>query len=253
MRQLPLFKFAWFNDFDGDISKLANIAVAESWNYKNNPSKVKKYPILNNYIHHTYIKIEEEGKVEFESDYCCFDTGLVTPNQEEIFAFFEKNKKPKTTIKWYFKEFMKRSDRELMKFSKLPEPVNFYTNASDLIYDINLEFRLNIDHIIIDNKERFPEPYKSMENHQLIILIQGAIEDSKKRIRRNYKTSIPQYFKEKIQLLIPLCLKSKENADLALVIEKENSIYRATTCLTLDMAYNNARLVAKPDDAWLIP
>ncbi len=46
-------------------------------------------------------------------------------------------------------------------------------------------------------------------------------------------------------------LTSKASADLALVIEKENGVYRASTCLTLDMAINNARLIAKPDDEWL--
>jgi len=55
----------------------------------------------------------------------------------------------------------------------------------------------------------------------------------------------------KLQLLIPLCLIAKSKADLALVIEKENEIYRASTCLTLDMGINNARLIAKPDDEWL--
>ena len=44
---------------------------------------------------------------------------------------------------------------------------------------------------------------------------------------------------------------SKSKADLALVIENCNGSYRASTCLTLDMAINNARLIAKPDDEWL--
>lgn len=30
-------------------------------------------------------------------------------------------------------------------------------------------------------------------------------------------------------------------------------MYRASTCLTLDMAINNARLLAKPDRDWLNP
>lgn len=46
-------------------------------------------------------------------------------------------------------------------------------------------------------------------------------------------------------------MTSKASADLALVIEKEHGVYRASTCLTLDMAINNARLIAKPDDEWL--
>lgn len=58
-------------------------------------------------------------------------------------------------------------------------------------------------------------------------------------------------FFQQIQLLLPLCLTSKTDADLALVVERGNNVYRASTCLTLDMAINNARLIAKPDDEWL--
>ncbi|KPB12357.1 hypothetical protein AC518_4171 [Pseudomonas syringae pv. syringae] len=40
---------------------------------------------------------------------------------------------------------------------------------------------------------------------------------------------------------------------MALVIEDHNSFYRAATCLMLDWAYSNARLLAKPDKEWLQP
>lgn len=52
---------------------------------------------------------------------------------------------------------------------------------------------------------------------------------------------------------MPLCLVSKSEADLALVVNKEEYVYKAHTVLTLDQAYNNARLLAKPDREWLNP
>ena len=104
---------------------------------------------------------------------------------------------------------------------------------------------------IEDNIDRFPFAFQKMDRYQLSVLLEGTINDAKRRIRRNYKTAVPQYYKGKLQLLLPLCLTSKASADLALVVEKENNIYRASTCLTLDMAINNARLIAKPDDEWL--
>ena len=42
-------------------------------------------------------------------------------------------------------------------------------------------------------------------------------------------------------------------ADLALVVERFADFYRAATCLALDMAYNNARQLARPDRDWLAP
>ncbi len=248
----PLFRFVWFPDFGSSMKELSATAMNEGeWDYSSHP--LKNYPILRNYIHHTFAKIESEGKIEIEKEYALFNTGLVTENQEEIFAYFQKNKRPETTIPWYFLGWKKASDRDLMKFSRLPEVANYFENPSDLIYDVRLDLRINMDHIITDNRGRFPLSFKEMDQHQLSSLLKGTVDDAKKRIRRNYKTAIPQYFKGKIQLLLPLCLQSQSKADLALVVEKENGIYRASTCLTLDMAINNARLLAKPDAEWLRP
>lgn len=73
----------------------------------------------------------------------------------------------------------------------------------------------------------------------------------KKRVSSNYKLAVPQYFDDKIQLLLPLCLCSDEVFDMALAVTKKNGYYQGHTCLTLDMAYNNARLIAKPENNWL--
>lgn len=246
-----LFDFSWFTNFSDSIRELKELAMDEDWDYKLNPTG--KSPILVNYIHHTFSKISEENKIEISGTYCIFNTGLVTSNQEEIFGFFAKNKKPGTTIPWYFQGWRKASDRDLIKFSKLPEIANYFNESIDLIYNTKYELRINYDHIISDNLSRFPESLRGIGNYQLANILEGTINDAKKRIKRNYKTAIPQFFNGRLQLLLPLCLTSKAKADLALVIEKENEVYRASTCLTLDMAINNARLIAKPDDEWLKP
>jgi len=246
---MKLFDFSWIPSFKQSIDDLKRLAMIENWDYCRNPTG--EHPILINYIHHTFEKVFSENKIEYTDDFACFNTGLVTENQEEIFGYFQKNRKPNSTIPYYFIGWRKSSDRDLSKFSKLADIAIYITDPSDLIYNSSLELRINIDHIILDNKVRFPSPLNIMDNYQLGNILQGTIEDAKKRIRRNYKTAIPQYYKGKLQLLIPLCLITKAKADLALVIEKENGVYRASTCLTLDMAINNARLLAKPDDEWL--
>lgn len=92
-----------------------------------------------------------------------------------------------------------------------------------------------------------------MDNYALQNVIRGAIDNAKERVRRSYKTAIPHFYIEQVQLLFPLCLSNPQRADLALVVEKHSTFYRATTCLTLDMAYNDARLIATPDRDWLQP
>lgn len=246
---MKLFDYAWFNDFHGYVDNLKNLAMKEDWDYKRNP--LGKNPILENYIKHTFCKVYEENKVLEQNDYALFNTGLVTDYQEEIYGLLQLNKRPGTTIPWYFIGWRKSSERDLMKFSRLPLNANYFENPSDLIYDSRLELRVNVNHIIDDNLERFPSTLQQMDKYQLGVLLGGTIDDAKRRIQRNYKTAVPQFYDGRLQLLLPLCLTSKAIADLALVIEKENGVYRASTCLTLDMAINNARLIAKPDDEWL--
>ena len=48
-------------------------------------------------------------------------------------------------------------------------------------------------------------------------------------------------------------MTSPSQVDLALTVSREGDVYLASTVLTLDMAYNNARLVARPDSDWLTP
>ncbi len=245
---MQLFEYSWFTNFHASIDELKSIAMQEDWDYKKNP--IGKNPILENYIKHTFIKLHAENKILEQNGYSVFNTGLVTDYQEEIFALCQKNKRP-GSIEWFFLGWRKASDRDLMKFNTLPDNANYFENSADLIYDTKLELRLNVNHIIDDNLTRFPTNLQSMDKYQLSVLLQGTINDAIRRIRRNYKTAVPQYYDGRLQLLLPLCLTSKASADLALVIEKANGVYRASTCLTLDMAINNARLIAKPDDEWL--
>lgn len=141
------------------------------------------------------------------------------------------------------------------KFSKLPEMAFYWDDPSKIIFDPRKDLVVNIEHIIQDNKTRFPQPYNSMDDYMLQNYISGCIENAKQKLRRNYKIAAPQYFLTSgtIQLLIPLCLSKPDVADLAIVVEDYGNIYRAATCLTLDMAINNARLLAKQDRDWLNP
>ena len=213
---MKLFDFAWFQNFHNSIADLKTIAMEENWDYKNRP--VGKNPILENYIHHTFSKLHEEEKVNVQGDYAVFNTGLVTEFQEEIFAFFQKNKRINTTIPWFFLGWRKASDRDLMKFGSLPEVANYFSNPSDLIYDTRLDLRTNVNHIIEDNIGRFPVQYQNMDRYQLGVLLEGTIKDAIHRVKRNYKTAVPQYYNGYLQLLLPICLRSFANSFCTLLI-----------------------------------
>lgn len=249
-----LRNFAYIHDIDQKLEELASIAQPENWSYRHTPSP-HKLPILFNYLFYTFARLHEEGKVACSTDgtRACFNTGLVTPNQEEVFAYLVPNKNPDQQA-WFLAKFCRESDRDLLVFGQLPDTAHYFSDPSELLYNTTLDLRKNVDHIIDDNKGRFPEPFRSMvDNYQLRIALDGSIEHAKKRVTRNYKTAVPQYYQGRIQLLLPLCMTNRSNADLALVVYRQGDVYLASTCLTLDMAYNNARLLARPDTEWLEP
>ncbi len=261
-----LFKFAFCmrrnrrnpesnRDFKDFLRELALIASQENWG--------DDFSILESYIFHTYIKLAHDYNgasdrdtknkiIATSGDFACFNTGLFTDLYEPIYALFEKNK-IKNKQPWFLVGFRKESDTSLNKFALLPERAQFFNNVEELVYDYRLDIRSNVSHILGDpeNIDRLPEEYRNKSKPQLAQIFEGAVQAAKKKVSSNYKLAVPQYYKNSIQLLIPISLNG-ESPDLALAIKKENNVYNARTCLTLDMAYNNARLIVKPEVDWLV-
>lgn len=247
------FQFAFIPDINDRMEELATAAEPEDWEYHHTDSQHPR-PVLYNYIRFTYRRLAEELKIILSEDgqYCCFNTGLVTEAQEPIYASFEANRHPNAQP-WFFKGWYRRGRWELNRFPELPDLAHYFDDPACLVLDTRKELRINVEHIIEENKERFPEPYRSMDSYALQTFLKGAIDNARERIRRSYKTAIPQYYRGQVQLLLPLCLGNPRKADLAMVVERHQTFYRASTCLTLDMAYNNARQLTKPDRDWLQP
>lgn len=136
-----------------------------------------------------------------------------------------------------------------------PHRANYFSDPSALVFDTNCDIIPQYPHIFGDAENFLRIPENIRESPNKTMLFNGAIERAKHMIDANYKTAVPQYYRGRIQLLIPICLISEKAPDLALVVSKNQAgtQYLGHTCLTLDMAYNNARLIARPDSAWLKP
>lgn len=249
-----LFELVFIPHMDQRLEELVALAEPEDWGYRTTPS-AHPCPVLYNYLRYTYRRLAEEEKIAVADDgrSIALNLGLVTPGQEPIYLYCTQNKLQDRNEPWHFTAWRRKGEYELTRFSRLPDMAHYFDDPAVLVLDPRKELRANVEHIIEDNKDRFPEPYKSMEVYQLQTFLKGSIDNAKERVRRNYKTAVPQYYKGKIQLLLPLCLSRPSVADLALVIDDHGAFYRASTCLTLDMAYNNARQLARPDRDWLQP
>jgi len=258
--QSELFSFAFYPSYNNAIKFLAeDLADKEEWDFSD--VQDKKCSILKNYLEFTFRKLKHENKICYSKDNknACFNTGLVTNNLEDIFALFEEYKNPRqgVTTPFCFKAFVKKSDNQFLKHfsSNIPDVANFFDKPELLLFNPKFDLISDIDHIIEDNILRFPVHLQNSDNAEVRRQLVGSIDEAKKKVRTNYKIAVPQYYDGKIQLLLPLCLTSgSPNPDLALVVHKLNdTTYTARTCLTLKMAYNNARLIVKPQSFWLKP
>ena len=86
--------------------------------------------------------------------------------------------------------------------------------------------------------------------------LKDAVDTARKYCKWNYKTAIPIYYprNNSISLLLPLKLQANHNsqADVALVVERlQNGNYQGQTILTLEMAYQDARQICRPNSEWL--
>ncbi len=249
-----LYDFAYCHPSKFD--NLATLASPEEWGQDNR--------ILVSYCRNLYKRAAEldaacsddERRLILQQDgIACFDTGLYTERYESIYALFEPNAREDARQPWFLKGFFKASDLALRDVYDLPGRIRFTDDPVDLIYDHRLKLRVNIDHILGDenNLERIPDELKGEGKKDLLRrLFEGAVMEAERRAAANYMIAVPQYYNGRIQLLLPVYLLG-DSPDLALAIQRESSYYSARTCLTLEMAYSNARLINRPESTWIKP
>jgi hypothetical protein len=227
------------------------------------------FPVLFSYLNQTCLRLIKQDKIargkstKDKMEYAYFNTGLVTPQQDEIFAYFIKNPYffeltdwGVQTAEWNFIEFNTEQSVYRRYFIEIPEIATYFSEAevADLIFDTRVPIIPDKEHLLKRKSRIESERIRNLDDEAFIEEIKDAIELAKKRIKRNYKTAIPHFYDNRIQFLLPLCFRSnKAEAVAALVVNKNENIHEAHTILSLDQAYNNARLLAKPDREWLNP
>lgn len=245
---------------DPDLfDRLATMAEPENWD-GHEAETPGGNRILRNYIRWTFERAHQQGKIPTSSDgtHSAFNTGLATARQETIYGLFRANDRPDAQP-WVFVDWRLESKRDFMDHfppSQRPDFVTYTDNPAAYIYDWRRELVVSVDHILDDqgNLERFPTTLRS-NAHLARMALKGAIDGAENRVRRNYKAAVPTWYpaQDTVQLLLPLSLLDARVVDLALVVSRQGEFYRGHTVLTTAMAYNNARLLARPDSDWLQP
>ena len=286
---MRIFDFAFVADWDSRLQKLADMAEPERWTYLHIPFS-SPLPVLDSYVRYTFIRVFEQGDVAESEQLACFNTGLLTPQQEEIFGVFtisdnydESKPVGPSNKKWFLSTWARSGERLLTGFVALPGLASYWTDPGELIFNPALQVQPNLDHIIRENLNRFPkelgghlnsegvpEDLQEMPDIEDDVLeddenenidksvplstrnnLEGAMKHSIRLAKRSYRIAVPQFHHKKIQLLLPLYLRDSEKPDLALTLERHGDWYRAATVLYPDWAYRHARLLARPNSEWL--
>jgi hypothetical protein len=267
---MQLRDWAFLGSYDFFLKQVkilsTNELPPEKWSYAGKSD----FGILKNYLYYTFEKLwqeredaEETEKQQYifmDESIACFNTGLYDKTWQPIYFYCIKNPlegfQPWRFTTFYNSYTIKYSDLSTADITALRR-ASYFSSPSDLIFDINLEITPQWNHILYEEENflRIPEQLRANGKEFCQNLIDGAIRSVKKRIEANYKTIVPQLYRGKIQLLAPLYLTNPDTPDLALVLSlsEDKSVYYGHTCLTTEMAYNNARLIARPDSYWLQP
>ena len=111
--------------------------------------------------------------------------------------------------------------------------------------------RVNVNHILGDeeNLERIPNKIRKAKN--LPLLFETAVELGIRKAVIEPGLVVPQGYQGRVQYLLPIYLTNMQKPDLAMTLTVMDGYYLGNTCLTLEMAYLNARVVVRPMAPWL--
>ena len=261
---VELFRMAYIPNWYDHLDHLAYLAVAESWRFKvNDPlRKNTRTPILEKYIHAVYKAhvidycnttepAEKDAALFVRSEYVVFNTGLVSKFYKPIYGVLERNKRLATMKDWVFGGFMDDSTAPLRFIHPLPNRPFIALQQSITSYMSHQPIRVNVEHILSDaeNVTRIPEWCRKHKN--LSLLLEAAVETTRRITEIQPSIVVPQVYQGRIQYLMPIALTDPAYADLAMAMTPMDGYYLGATCLTLAMAYTNARLLAAPTAAWL--
>lgn len=257
--------------FERFLEDIATKAVAEPWSFTHRPATCK-YPILKSYLENIFAKLQKEAaagalnKIVQSADgkHILFNTNLPDTFGEDIIIIAEVRKKVNGEVYYENPSMFTKgySEKRRLGFDvdNTPQPARFFEDVNEVIFQSSWMIDTSYEHlyhIIQDNRSRFPKEYQGKDPQTVARDLNKGIEMAISMAKRNFKYIAPMYRPQKdcIQMLMPIYLSGSycDAPDFALVLTPDNGIYIPETILPIDGAYQNARLIAMPDEAWLRP
>ena len=262
--ETDLFDFAYIPDWYGQLEELEGMVLPEPWQFKRPSIETKNQdtPILERYIHIIFRKqsidynsakekAEAARYFHIENECACFHTGLYTERYKAIYAFFDRNKRRDSMLDWYFRGFCDEVSPRLKYIEPLPERPHYHVAGRSDSFNPDWPIRVKVEHILGDEENMGRIPYRIRRAKNLPLLLETAVELARRKAVIEPGIVVPQGYQGRIQYLLPVYLTNMKKPDLAMTLSVMDGYYLGHTCLTLEMAYLNARVISRPMAPWL--
>jgi cold shock CspA family protein len=215
---------------------LATLAHRERWEFKNTAADPDHpAPVLLSYLLQTFgrLVLEEKIRISPDATFAAFNTGLVDPRYEPIYALLRPNSE--SPLPWRLSGFCipgegTHGQNLVRHFNPLPPLAHYFDEPSDLLYDTRVgKPEMDWRHVVIDRIDRYPAQFiednwppgfgaqdtSSMTIDErvtywralgvaieqdnrtyrgIINRVKDAVDLSVKRVGWNFKTAVPQYY-----------------------------------------------------------
>lgn len=214
--------------WDSLLECLASVAAPEDWG--------EGRSILRELTCVTFHRIMREGKLAVADDRsaAAFDTGLMTPVQQDVCALLAPHA---GDIPWELAGFYPADAPELAAVGKVPQPAGFMASLADVTLPTGASVRLS------------PQVEEALGEEAA-----WHLDHALRLVRHSYRLVAPAYDPETeaICLLVPLAVRTAAHADKALALSPDGQAgWVGTALLTLDEARACARPLCAEMPSWL--
>ena len=238
----PLREFAQFaviGSWERTLGTLATMASPERWNFPGEgvggPSR---YGILREYLIVTFHRAVEQGRIATATDssLAAFNTGLLTPFGEDVYAVFSPNA---GDIPWKLDGFATAGSGELgarlvATLPELPQPASYLERVEDVVCQPGHMLILDTEALLGEKVGRLPRAFLAEQlagSPEVSRLLQDAMEAGDGRLGRSACRELARAIK----------------ADPSLYRRMARALQDATT-LSLRLAQASYRMVAPAFD-----
>ncbi|MFF9436492.1 DUF3825 domain-containing protein [Streptomyces sp. NPDC014735] len=236
------------------FDELAKMAADEPWDTFS-PTERGSLAVLKHYVTWTFEQclVTESVIPSPDNQSCVFNTGLITPQHEDIYGFFQPNRQANRQD-WYLAGWRVAGASQLEAYTELPQAGTYSQDSHAYVFDWDLPVTFAGRQLTPMVASLFPAALREIPLG-LELALEGAVNRAIDIAKRNPGTAVPawQPGKAELQLLLPLYLANPATPDAALVISRGDMAYRSTAIVSLADAYKAARLVTRPTAHWLNP